>query len=75
MGRLRVFSGREMCALRARHGFAEVRRRGSHVIMPRRVEGSTITVPVPGHAELRVGTLQSIIRQAGLPRELFEQDG
>ena len=30
------------------------------------------TVPVPDHAELRAGTLQSIIRQSGIPRGEFE---
>jgi predicted RNA binding protein YcfA (HicA-like mRNA interferase family) len=40
--------------------------------MQRRVEGSTITVPVPDHAQLRIGTLLSIVRQSGLPRGLFE---
>lgn len=33
---------------------------------------STITVPVPDHKEIRIGTLQSIIRQTGLPKQLFE---
>ena len=28
----------------------------------------TVTVPVPDHAELRIGTLMSIIRQSGVPR-------
>ena len=32
----------------------------------------TVTVPVPDHRELRVGTLGSIIRQSGLPRSAFE---
>jgi predicted RNA binding protein YcfA (HicA-like mRNA interferase family) len=32
----------------------------------------TLTVPVPMHRELAVGTLGSIIRQSGLPRSLFE---
>ena len=73
MARLRVFSGKELCALLGRHGFAEVRRRGSHVVMQKRLEGTTVTVPVPDHSELRIGTLQSIIRQSRLPRELFEQ--
>jgi hypothetical protein len=27
------------------------------------------------HEEIRVGTLQSIIRQSGLPRSLFTTDG
>jgi predicted RNA binding protein YcfA (HicA-like mRNA interferase family) len=41
--------------------------------MQKRVEGSTITVPVPDHDEVRIGTLQSIIRQSGLARALFEE--
>ena len=40
--------------------------------MQRRVDGSTRTVPVPDHKELKIGTLLAIIRQAGLPRSLFE---
>jgi predicted RNA binding protein YcfA (HicA-like mRNA interferase family) len=54
------------------HGFQEVRQRGSHVVMQKRSESATVTVPVPLHDEIRIGTLQSIIRQSGLPRELFE---
>ncbi len=42
--------------------------------MQRRVRGSTRTVPVPDHDEIRLGTLQSIIRQSGLPRSLFEAE-
>jgi predicted RNA binding protein YcfA (HicA-like mRNA interferase family) len=40
--------------------------------MQKRTSDSTITVPVPDHKELRSGTLQSIIRQSLLPRQLFE---
>jgi len=72
VARLRVLSGREVCRILEEHGFVEVRRRGSHCVMQRRAEGSTTTVPVPDHDELRIGTLQSIIRQSGLPRSLFE---
>jgi predicted RNA binding protein YcfA (HicA-like mRNA interferase family) len=72
LGRLRVLSGREVCRILAEHGFVQVRPRGRHIIMQKRVEGSTITGPVPDHDELRLGTLQSIIRQAALPRALFE---
>ncbi len=72
MAKLRVLSGREACGILANHGFTEVRRRGSHVIMQKVEPSSTITVPVPDHGELRTGTLMSIIRQSGLPRTLFE---
>jgi predicted RNA binding protein YcfA (HicA-like mRNA interferase family) len=72
MGRLRPLSGREVCRILARHGFAEVRRRGSHVVMQRRIGAGTVTVPVPLHAELKTGTLLAIIRQSGVPRTEFE---
>ena len=72
MGRLGVFSGREVCAILERHGFIEVRRRGSHVVMQLSLPGKTVTVPVPDHAEIRTGTLRSIIRQSGIGRNPFE---
>ena len=66
-------SGAEACAILERHGFAEVRRRGSHIAMQRtNNDGSTTTVPVPDHKELKKGTLRSIIRQSGVPRSEFE---
>ncbi|MDQ3919976.1 MAG: type II toxin-antitoxin system HicA family toxin [Acidobacteriota bacterium] len=72
MGKLRKLSGREVCAILSRHGFVEARQRGSHVVMQKRTDEGTVTVPVPLHPELRIGTLQSIIRQSGLPRMEFE---
>ena len=59
-------------AILNRQGFLEVRRKGSHVVMQKRTDSTTITVPVPDHSELRTGTLLSIIRQSQLPRSLFE---
>jgi len=56
----------------ARHGFVEVRRRGSHIVMQKAVPQGTVTVPVPDHSEIRMGTLKSIIRQSGVPRSEFE---
>jgi len=73
LGKLRVLSGKEVCGILARHEFQEVRRRGSHIVMQRRLPNTTVTVPVPNHAELRIGTLQSIIRQSGVPKSEFEQ--
>jgi predicted RNA binding protein YcfA (HicA-like mRNA interferase family) len=42
--------------------------------MQMQMEGTTVTVPVPLHDPLRRGTLQSIIRQSGLGRSLFENE-
>ena len=75
MARLRVLSGREACRILAEHGFVEVRRKGSHVIMQKTKADDTITIPVPVHRTLRIGTLMSIVRQSCLPRSVFEQAG
>lgn len=72
MPKLRKLSGREACKILEKHGFVIVRQKGSHIMMQKREGNSTRTVPVPNHDELRIGTLLGIIRQSGLPRELFE---
>ena len=72
MGRLRILSGREACEILSRNGFAEVRRRGSHIVMQKQLATGTITVPVPDHDEVRTGTLRAIIRQSGVDRSEFE---
>lgn len=72
MGKLRVLSGRDVCRILEQHDFQIVRQRGSHIVMQRRTDLGTVTVPIPDHSEIRIGTLQSIIRQSGVPRTAFE---
>ncbi len=72
MGKLRNLSGNEVCRILSKHGFVQVRQKGSHAVMQKAIENSTITVPVPLHSEIRIGTLQSIIRQSGIARLEFE---
>ena len=72
LGKLRVLSGKEVCVIVERHGFVEVRKRGSHIVMQKKSPQGTVTVPVPDHKELRIGTLQSIIRQSVVPRNELE---
>ncbi|NJK29929.1 MAG: type II toxin-antitoxin system HicA family toxin [Acaryochloris sp. RU_4_1] len=73
MGRLRVLSGQEVCKILESQNFIKVRQKGSHIIMQKQCDGDTVTVPVPNHKELAIGTLQSIIKQSELNRELFEK--
>lgn len=73
MGKLRVLSGREVCRILQQHGFVEVRRRGSHIVMQRRTDAGSVTVPIPDHRELAIGTLLSLVRQSGVPRVAFEE--
>ena len=72
LGKLKILSGQEVCQILKQHGFVQVRQKGSHIIMQKRSEDSTITVPIPNHSSIRIGTLSSIIRQSQLPRSLFE---
>jgi len=41
--------------------------------MQKKITSGTITVPVPDHGEIRIGTLQSIIRQSGVARSEFDE--
>ena len=72
MSKLRVLSGRDVCCILEQHGFQVVRQRGSHIVLQRRTDLGTVTVPVPDHPELKIGTLQSIIRPSGITRSAFE---
>jgi predicted RNA binding protein YcfA (HicA-like mRNA interferase family) len=72
LAKRKVLSGKDVCAILERFGFREVRRRGSHIVMQKRIETSTITVPVPDHVELKPGTMASIIRQSGLDKQDFQ---
>ncbi|TVR78060.1 MAG: type II toxin-antitoxin system HicA family toxin [Rhodospirillales bacterium] len=72
MGKVRVFSGQQIADILMHHGFRVVRRRGSHIVLQKSSPTGTLTVPIPDHSEVRIGTLQSIIRQSGVPRSAFE---
>jgi predicted RNA binding protein YcfA (HicA-like mRNA interferase family) len=72
LGKLRVLSAAQVCQILEQYEFVQVRQRGSHIIMQQRLPDTTVTVPVPNYSEIKIGTLQSIIRQSGLPRYLFE---
>lgn len=67
MPELPRLSGRKTISILTRMGFAEMRQRGSHVVLRR---GETACV-VPLHKELATGTLRSILRQAGVSPEEF----
>jgi len=72
LGKLRFLSGQEICEILSSQGFEIVRQRGSHIVMQKKSGTSTITVPVPNHKEIKIGTLKSIIRQSKLPSSKFE---
>ena len=54
-------------------GFKEVSAKGSHVKFARVTQLGTYTAIVPQHREVPVGTLRSILKQAGISPEEFER--
>jgi predicted RNA binding protein YcfA (HicA-like mRNA interferase family) len=72
LGKLRVLSAKQVCQILTEQGFVQVRQRGSHIIMQKKIDDSTLTIPVPNYPEIKIGTLQSIIRQSNLSRSLFD---
>jgi len=63
-------SGEQAVKALERAGFARRSQRGSHQKL-RHADGRTVIVPM--HRELAVGTLRSILRQAGLRPEQFHE--
>ncbi len=77
MPSLRSLSGTDVRAILEANGFAFVSQKGSHMKMRKNVVAAdglqnTLTVIVPAHKTVQIGTLSSIIRQSNLARSLFE---
>ncbi|MDQ6694503.1 MAG: type II toxin-antitoxin system HicA family toxin [Chloroflexota bacterium] len=53
-------------------GFVEVSQKGSHIKFAKQLEQGLRTATVPKHREIPVGTIRSILRQAGIDIEEFE---
>lgn len=52
-------------------GFQVVSQKGSHIKLKKKTPDKTLIVIVPDHQEIPIGTLKSIIRQAGMSDEEF----
>ncbi len=71
--KLPILSGAKVVKLLSKEGFSVLGQEGSHVIMSKQVETRKLKPVIPMHRELAVGTLLSIMRQAGMTREEFLQ--
>ena len=72
MGKIKPRSAKEIIKILEAHGFVISRQKGSHIIMQKKSRDDTITVPIPNHKEIQIGTLRSIIRQSEINRKEFE---
>jgi len=64
-------SGREIIRTLEKLGFSQARQRGSHVVMKKSTPTGSKGCVVPTHGEVAIGTLRSILKQAGISAEDF----
>lgn len=66
--KLRNHSYRDVLKVLKKRGFLVVRQSGSHIIL-KHADGRTL--PVPKYDVIAIGTLKSILQQAGISKEDF----
>jgi predicted RNA binding protein YcfA (HicA-like mRNA interferase family) len=71
MVKLPLLPAREIVKALQKVGFDVVSQKGSHMKLKKKTDTEMRIVIVPNHPEVLVGTLASILRQAGLTREEF----
>ncbi len=64
-------SGKDMIRALERLGFLQIRQQGSHIILKKQTPNGEIGCVVPLHRELALGTLKSILKQAGIDLNEF----
>ena len=71
MPKLPILSGNDVVKILIKLGYSNIRTSGDHAILKKENREGKSVIPVPLHRELAIGTLKSIIKQAGLEREEF----
>jgi predicted RNA binding protein YcfA (HicA-like mRNA interferase family) len=75
LGRLKPLSFREIKRRLEAAGFVEAGQRGSHVKFVRRLEQTVDTAIVPKKPEVPVGTIRSILSQAHIDADDWDELG
>ena len=73
MGKMQRLSGEEIVKTLKRLGFEPVRQRGSHVVLKKITIDGPVGCVVPMHREVATGTLHSVLKQARITQEEFEE--
>lgn len=70
----KLYSARQVIKSLQRLGFVIVSQKGSHIKLRKVTGGNTFSPIVPNHKEIAMGTLQSILRQAGITKEELDEE-
>ena len=68
-----IISGIDVIKRLKKAGFIATRQKGSHIRLEKSTSDITIKLTVPLHSELKKGTLNRIIKDAGLTLDGFEK--
>jgi predicted RNA binding protein YcfA (HicA-like mRNA interferase family) len=71
--KLPLISGQEVIKRLKTTGFIATRQKGSHIRLEKFDGEKTIKLTIPLHKELKKGTLNRIIKDAGLTKEEFDK--
>lgn len=69
----KLYSARIILAALKRAGFTIVSQKGSHIKLYKRQGNKPLTVIVPNHKEIAIGTFNSILHQAEITRKELEK--
>ena len=70
----KLYSARQIIKALQRIGFKIISQKGSHIKLNGTFDGKTYIAIVPNHKEVAMGTLQSILKQAGITKEELEEN-
>ncbi|OGE29493.1 hypothetical protein A2867_00800 [Candidatus Daviesbacteria bacterium RIFCSPHIGHO2_01_FULL_40_11] len=68
----RLYSAKKILAALQRAGFVMISQKGSHIKLYKKQGLKGLTVIVPNHKEIAIGTFSSILRQADMTRKELE---
>jgi predicted RNA binding protein YcfA (HicA-like mRNA interferase family) len=66
---MKAISGKALCKLVEKHGWQLKRIKGSHYLYVKEDVSAILSIPVHGNRDLPIGTLKSIIKDAGITEE------
>ena len=69
----KLYSTKTILAALQRAGFSVISQRGSHINLYKKQGIKSLTVIIPNHKEIAIGTFSSILRQADMTRKELEK--
>ncbi len=70
---MKIISGKELIKILTKEGFAVVRTRGSHARLKKKTTEKILVTVVPLHKKLDIGTMNAILKQCELNKEILEK--